>query len=181
MTRRHRNRSSNLRRGIIREFDIHAMFIAIDTRRVERGLSWPNLARVLWDQSVGLNQERRDHPISPATLTGIDRRGDCTCQHALFILRWLGWPPDAFLSPIPSETSRAALPKTDEHHRLRWDLSALYDALNERRREQRLTWRRLADELRCTEHQLTGIRTARFAIGMRLIMRIVQWLEQPAA
>jgi hypothetical protein len=28
---------------------------------------------------------------------------------------------------------------------------------------------------------LTGIRTARFAIGMNLAMRIVQWLEQPAA
>jgi hypothetical protein len=28
---------------------------------------------------------------------------------------------------------------------------------------------------------LTGIKTARFAIGMRLAMKIVQWLERPAA
>ena len=39
----------------------------------------------------------------------------------------------------------------------------------------------LATELHCTEHQLRGLRTARFAIGMRLMMRIVQWLERPAA
>lgn len=39
----------------------------------------------------------------------------------------------------------------------------------------------LATQLRCTDHQLTGIRTARYAIGMRLAMRIVQWLARPAS
>ena len=33
----------------------------------------------------------------------------------------------------------------------------------------------------CSENQLTGIRTARYAIGMKLAMRIVQWLERPAS
>jgi hypothetical protein len=55
------------------------------------------------------------------------------------------------------------------------------DALNARRREQGLTWAELAGQLACSEHQLTGIRTARFAIGMKLAMRIVEWLERPAA
>jgi hypothetical protein len=63
---------------------------------------------------------------------------------------------------------------------LRWDLRALYDALDARRREQRLSWVELARQLRCSHHQLTGIRTARYAIGMRLAMSIVQWLDQPA-
>jgi hypothetical protein len=44
-----------------------------------------------------------------------------------------------------------------------------------------MTWRTLAARLYATEHQLTGIRTARYAIGMKLAMRIVQWLEQPAS
>jgi hypothetical protein len=43
-----------------------------------------------------------------------------------------------------------------------------------------MTWAQLAQELRCTPSQLTGIRTARFAIGMRLAMRIVAWLGRPA-
>jgi hypothetical protein len=34
---------------------------------------------------------------------------------------------------------------------------------------------------RCREHQLRGVRTARYAIGMRLMMRIVEWLEPPSA
>ncbi|MFZ0128908.1 MAG: hypothetical protein WB808_05880 [Candidatus Dormiibacterota bacterium] len=43
------------------------------------------------------------------------------------------------------------------------------------------TVEKLARELRCTPSQLTGIRTARFAIGMGLAMRVVQWLGRSAA
>jgi hypothetical protein len=39
----------------------------------------------------------------------------------------------------------------------------------------------LAHMLGCTQSQLTGIKTARFAVGMRLAMRITQWLARPAA
>jgi hypothetical protein len=44
-----------------------------------------------------------------------------------------------------------------------------------------LTWRQLADLLGCTPNQLTGLRTARFATGMDLAMRICQWIDRPAA
>jgi hypothetical protein len=53
--------------------------------------------------------------------------------------------------------------------------------MNERRRDERLTWKALAHMLGCTQSQLTGIKTARFAVGMRLAMRITQWLARPAA
>jgi hypothetical protein len=33
----------------------------------------------------------------------------------------------------------------------------------------------------CTPSQLTGLRTAKFATGMNVAMRIVQWLDRPAA
>ena len=48
------------------------------------------------------------------------------------------------------------------------------------RRQRGLTWRELPRELDCTEHQLTGVRTTRFAIGMKLAMRIVRWLDTTA-
>jgi hypothetical protein len=44
-----------------------------------------------------------------------------------------------------------------------------------------LTWRQLADLLGCSPGQLTGLRTARFATGKDLAMRIVQWIGRPAA
>lgn len=162
------------------DFDAVALYEAMDAQRIDRGLSWRQVADQIWDQSDVLNRRRRDHPISPATLTGIAGRGDCTCQHALFILRWVGRTPESFLATV-ADSAVAALPSAGSDRRLRWDLPALYGALDARRGERRLTWVALAGQLRCSAHQLTGIRTARFAIGMKLAMRIVQWLGRPAS
>jgi len=152
----------------------------MDAQRAERGLSWREVANEIWALSAVLNERRRDHPISASTLTGIAKRRDCTCQHALFILRWLGSAPEQFVAGLP-RNGDDALPVIGPDRRLRWNLKALYDALNARRGEQGLSWPELAAHLRCTEHQLTGIRTARFAIRMTLAMRIVRWLDRPAA
>ena len=163
------------------DFDALAMYRAMDAQRSPRGLSWRQVADQIWEMSADLNLLRRDHPISPSTLTGIARRGDCTCQHALFILRWLDRTPESFLMNPPANTDVTAFPSAGRNERLRWDLAMLYDALNARRREDGLTWVGLARQLRCSQHQLTGIRTAKYAIGMKLAMRIVQWLGRPAA
>lgn len=162
------------------EFDVRALFAAMDAERARSGLSWPQVARALWEQSSVLNERRQDHPISPSTLTGIAKRGDCTCQHALFILRWLGRAPESFIQEDTAD-NRAALPPAGADRRLRWNLKAVFAALDERRRERDLTWRALAREIGCTDHQLTGIRTARYAIGMKLMMRIVRWLDRPSS
>ena len=152
----------------------------MDEKRLQRGLSWRQVAQEIWDQSAILNHQRQDHPISPSTLTGIAKRRDCTCQHALFILRWLGVPPESFIAANSMPARATALPEIGPEHRLRWDLSKLHAALDARRREKSLTWVELARELRCAANQLTGIKTARFTIGMRLAMRIVLWLGVPA-
>jgi hypothetical protein len=162
-------------------FDATALYAAMDARRIQDGLSWRQVADQIWDQSSVLNQRRNDHPISPSTLTGIATRRETSCQHALFMLRWLGRTPESFLSPPVPDSRDHALPSVGRDRRLRWNLAALYDALNARRIEQQLTWEDLATQLRCTASQLTGIKTAKFAIGMRLAMNIVQWLERPAA
>jgi hypothetical protein len=174
----------------VRDFDARALFDALDAQRIDRGLTWRGVADELWTLSAGLNEQRlneqrlneqpRDHPISPATLTGLAKRGSTSCQHALFMLRWLGRTPESFLvggGLIPG----TSLPPAGSDRRLRWDLARLYEALDGSRREEQLTWTELARVLRCTPNQLTGIRVARFAIEMNLAMKIVQWLGRPAA
>lgn len=143
-------------------------------------MSWPQVAEAIWSQYADLNDRRRDHPISPATITGMAKRGDTTCQHAQFMLRWLERSPESFLRG-DGIRHEAPLPPCGPDRRLRWYLPRLYEVLDARRKERALTWARLAAELRCTPNQLTGIRRARFAIGMRLAMRITQWLGRPAA
>jgi hypothetical protein len=161
-------------------FDIAALFDALDAQRCDRALSWQGVAQQLWDQSATLNAQRGDHPISASTLTGMAKRSDTTCQHALFMLRWLGRTPESFMPGSTADAMRPALPFAGPDQRLRWDLQKLYDALDSERRERNLTWPQLAHELQCTPSQLSGIRRARFAIGMKLAMRIVAWLHRPA-
>jgi hypothetical protein len=108
------------------------------------------------------------------------KRMDISCQHALFMLRWLGRTPESFISGSMADPEKTALPIAGPDRRLRWDLKKTYAAMDTERRARNLTWPQLADALHCTPSQLTGIKTARFAIGMRLAMRIVVWLDRPA-
>jgi hypothetical protein len=165
------------------DFDHQLLFAMIDARRQALGLSWPALARQLWEQSTELNARRpTDHPISPATVRKLGEPGrGLTCQHALFVLRWLDMPPEAFiLDPAPG-TGGVPLPGADGAHRLRWNLRRLHKTLDAARRLRDATWQETAAHLRCTPSQLTGLGTARFATGMTLAMRITQALRRPAA
>ncbi len=162
------------------DFDIAALFDALDAQRRSRGLTWSGVAREIWDQSAALNAVRADHPISPSTLTGMAKRGDTTCQHALFMLRWLRRTPESFLPGAKTDTPPARHPLIGPDRRLRWDLKKLHEALDAQRRERSLTWAQLAPKLQCSPSQLSGIGRARFAIGMKLAMRIVCWLDRPA-
>jgi hypothetical protein len=109
----------------------------------------------------------------------MSRRGEISCQHALFILHWLDRTPESFLTG--GSTQEYPLPKVGNDRRLRWRLKYLYEAMNEQRLERGLAWTELATILRCTPSQLTGLRTAKFATGIKLAMRITQWLRRPAA
>lgn len=160
-------------------FDHQAFFDAVDQRRREQQLSWPALATVFWEQSRVLNERRKDHPISPATIRTMAE--GVSCQHALFVLRWLGAPPERFIAEPAPGTAGVPLPAADEAHRLRWNLHKLYETLNAARTARGATWQQTADRLHCTPHQLTGLRTVKFAINMRLAMRITQALRRPAA
>ncbi len=163
----------------IYDFDAVALYGALDDERVARGLTWSGVAREIWMLSSVLNDQRRDHPISPSTIANMGRRGDTTCQHALFFLRWLQRTPESFLNgAAPRDDS--ALPMVGPDRRLRWNLTRLYETLNAQRQREQLTWNELASILRCAPNQLVGLRTAKFATSMVLAMRITQWLDRPA-
>ncbi len=174
---RTRDASGGVRVG---DFDARALFEALDRQRLVRELSWRQVAEAIWAQSSVLNDRRHDHPIAVETITGMRRRNNTSCQHALFMLRWIGRAPEEFIAHPVQGSAGVGLPIAGPDRRLRWNLSALYEAMDVHRREERLTWTSLADLLGCTQSQLTGVKTARFAIGMRLAMRITQWLARPA-
>lgn len=162
-------------------FDMQAFGAAVDARRRDQQLSWPALAAAIWEQSHVLNARDNFHPISPSTIRNLAEARDISCQHGLFLLRWLDVPPEAFVASPKQGTAHVPLPPADEAHRLRWDLRKLYDALNEARTARGATWKQAATGLHCTPNQLAGLRNVKFAIGMRLAIRITQSLHRPAA
>lgn len=128
-----------------------------------------------------LNERRNDHPISPATFRKLGESSDLSCQHALFLLRWLDVPPETFIAEPEPGTIGVPLPRADKAHRLRWNLGKLYRALNAARTGRGATWQQAAKQLHCTANQLTNLRIAKFTTGMQLAMRITQALRRPAA
>jgi hypothetical protein len=164
-----------------RPFDAAALYSALDNRRAALGLSWSQVASQLWDLSADLNDRRRDHPISPSTLTNMAKNPRTSCQHALFMLRWLHRTPESFLEGATRDDPSFALPPAGPDHRLPWSLKRLYETLDEKRRQEGLTWPQLATTLGCSPNRLTALRTAKFATDMDLAMRIVQWSGRPAA
>jgi hypothetical protein len=171
--------------AVIREFDGKALYAALDAKREAEALSWTGAAMAIWDMAPALNAARAarglaNHPISPSTLRNLGGSGNTSCQHALFLLRWLGRTPESFLAGAALDAG-VPLPACGPEHRPRWDLKALHAGLNEARGSRGATWARAAQELRCQPGQLTGLKTARFATGMGLAMRITQWVDRPAA
>ena len=158
--------------------DVRALARALDARRRELGLGWSALAREIWAQSAELNQRRGDHPLSPATLSGIERRGDVSCQHALFVLRFLGRSPEDY---VPGHPPGVSLPACGPDRRLRWNLRRTYDALDEERRRRGLCWSEVAEQIGGTTHQLRGLRTARFGASFDLVVRCAVWSQRPCA
>jgi hypothetical protein len=167
--------------GPLPVFECGALYDALDERRQAGGLGWYDLADELWQQSSDLNAVRPDdHPLCGGALQRLRNRDSTSCQYALFMLRWLGRAPEDFLSGPVVDVGDVALPEADAGSRLRFDLAALHASLNERRQEEAMTWAQLGDGLGCTPARLTNLRTARLA-DMTLVMRVTQWLGQPAA
>jgi hypothetical protein len=161
-------------------FDFPAFFEAVDEARRRRGLRWHSLADELWELSAQLNAVRGDHAICGGAVSRLGGRGETSCQYALYLLRWLGQPPEAFLVGPVADVGDVGLPDPGPDSRLRWDLAQLHAAVNDERQQQGLTWARLAEHIGCTPARLTGLRTARQA-DMALTMRLTQWLRRPAA
>ena len=91
-------------------FDFAAFFATVDEARRDRDLGWYDLAGELWDQSAQLNAERDDHPLCGGAVSRLGARGETSCQHALYLLRWLGQAPEDFLTGPAADVGEVRLP-----------------------------------------------------------------------
>ncbi len=160
------------------DFDIDALYIALDTQRRSRGMSWLQVVREI----SGRSRRVPARTISPSTLSGMRRRRAVEGDGVLQMLRWLRRTPESFVQGYnDAATEGAALSEAGDKGVLRFDTRAMYLALDAQRIDRGMTWKQVADEI----GGLNPASLTRLSKGGRTgfpqVMRIVRWLGHPAA
>jgi hypothetical protein len=158
------------------DFDVDALYRALDAQRQARGLTWAQLTREINGQFARLPLRS----ICTSTITGMRRRRVIEGDGVLQMLRWLGRAPEEFVPHrIQRAMTDAALPSVEPGLILRFDTVAIYTALDTQRSERGMTWTQIARDI----GGLSARSLTRLAKGGRTafpdIARIARWLDRP--
>ena len=157
------------------DFDLRALYDALDEQRRSRRMSWAAAAREINGFKTG------GHPIATSTITGLKHKAVAEGDGVLQMLLWLGRTPESFVPGIQdAPAERFRLRKLEESQIHRWDTKALHSALNSQRQANGLTWTEVALQVGgFTPGMLMNLAKGG-RIGFPGVMRIVRWLCQPA-
>jgi hypothetical protein len=158
------------------DFDLPALYDALDEQRTSRGLTWRAVA-----EEVNCRRTRL-RPIAVSTMTSLKSKPDAEGDGVLQMLLWLRRTPESFVpGAIDPKSDCFCRPTLGLGQILRWDTRGLYEALDRRRRSASLTWSEVARQIRgFTPGMLTNLAKGG-RIGLPRVMRLVQWLGEPAA
>jgi len=159
------------------DFDLKALYIALDMQRQSGGLTWQQAMREInrgWDHSPAIR------PIARSTVASLRSKTIAEGDGILQMLRWLQRTPESFVPGCAASDSQR-LPEVPAHRLLRFDTGRLYAALDAQRTIGGLTWQKVADDLAgmsvtSLRHLKKGGRTA-----FPLVTRMASWLNQPVA
>lgn len=157
------------------DFDVDALYAALDAERRARGLSWQQLAREISAQ-FGRTGSR---PIAASTLSGMRGKRVIEGDGVLQALGWLNRTPESF---IPGHTPAAneALPQVDADRILRFDAIAIYQALDAQRTARGLTWPQVAHEIGAVAPGGLTRLAKGGRVGFPEVMRVFRWLGRSA-
>src|SRR6185436_813574 len=125
------------------DFDLKALYEALDTQRREKGLTWAAATREI-------NRfKTAGHPIATSTITGLKDKAAGEGDGILQMLLWLGRTPESFVPDIEEPNAdRYRLRVVDQQQTLRFDAKALHAALDAQRKSRDLSWDDVARQLR---------------------------------
>ena len=87
------------------DFDLRALYAALDERRQAQGLTWAQVTRAL--STAGAVSAR---PVASSTIAGLRTKAQAEADGVLQMLRWLGRAPESFVPGVPSTLAAATLP-----------------------------------------------------------------------
>ena len=157
------------------DFDLQALYQAIDAKRVAEALSWAEVRRRVNRFQLELR------PMSIATIRGSSDKTHAEGDGVLQLLLWLDLTPEHFMPSFANDEISFKLPTPPKDKILRWDTVAIYDGLNRRRQQNKQSWREVADEIEgFTASMLTRMKEKQGRVGFPHIMRLVVWMQQPS-
>src|SRR5262245_43551480 len=131
------------------DFDVFALWEAVDARRLERGMTWHRVARTLGWMSQG-------------TIARMGERGTATCNHVLPMIQWVGRTPESFTAH-PEGAVQELLPEPgDRGWRWWWHIRNLWSDLEAQRITRDLSPSQVAEELRLTVREVDAVRRSRY-------------------
>src|SRR5262245_6656947 len=161
------------------EFDIVALHAVINARRIDLGVRWKTVAR-----EVNRSGERYVvRPISSSTISGLkNKRGGVEGDGVLQMLLWLDRSPESFVPGHPGAAHPdARLPRVAGSKILRFDVSSIYEKLDNLRAARGLTWAQAAAEIGGLYNAETlRSMNRRQRTGFPHVMRLARWLHCPA-
>jgi hypothetical protein len=158
------------------DFDLRALYDALDEQRRLRDLTWAAVMREV-------NRFKTDgHPIATSTIRGLRDKRVAEGDGILQMLLWLHRTPESFVPGFANaDAERFQLREVGIHQTLRFDTKGIHAALNTKRQTLGLTWMDVARQIGgCPPSMLTNLSKGG-RIGFPGVMRIVGWLGQPAA
>jgi len=158
------------------DFDLKALYAAIDEQRRSRDLTWAAVGREV-HRGVTVR-----HPIASSTITGLRAKAVADGDGILQMLLWLRRTPESFVPGFPdADANRFQLPACTDGQILRWDAIALHAALNAKRQAAGMTWQDVANEIAGVSTGMLTHLAKGGRVGFPSVMRITAWLGQPAA
>ena len=158
------------------DFDLQALYAALDEQRCARALSWAAVTREINGHFQDIPRSR---PIATSTITGLRNKKIAEGDGILQMLLWLDRTPESFVPGMTWDPRVAALHKPPDK-RLRFDTRAMYSALDARRQTRQMSWDDVAHEIGVSKNSLLYLAKAS-RTGFPVVMRIVEWLDRPVA
>ena len=158
------------------DFNLNALYEAIDAQRRSRGLTWAQATREISRFATS------GHPVASSTITGLKNKVVAEGDGVIQMLVWLRRPPESFIPGFPDAgADRYRLPEVGSHQVLRWDSRAIHTALDAARGARGLAWKQLSMEVGILSPSTIATMARGGRVGLPGIMRVIRWLDQPAA
>jgi hypothetical protein len=161
-----------------RDFDLQALYAAMDERRRARNMTWREV-------TAEVNAQFRDVPgLRPIATSTILRLATEKTSGAgpLQMMQWLDRTPESFVPGFrDGDAERFRLPRAGTARILRFDTKALHAALNAQRQARGMTWNDVALEMGVGSANPLRSLAKGGLTGFPIVMRMVGWLGQPAA